>query len=160
MIIKTACNYSGLLDSQAYDAAVKAENMVIGSKGKVEDKKMAVQIVRDMLSTPLNKAYLERNNLSDLKKRITKICEDTISVYRKMLDDEEWLSEKTKEKALEKLDSIRIHAVYPEKWIDYTALELKGLPLVECIKAIVDFDRKLDLAHTNGKVDRTLWLPC
>ena len=158
MIIKTACNCASLLDSQAYDASVKAENMVIGSKGKIEDKKMAVQIVRNMLSTPLNKAYLERNDLSDLKKRITKICEDTVAIYRRMLSEEEWLSEKTKEKALEKLDSIRIHAVYPEKWIDYSALELKGLPLVECIKAIVDFDRKLDLAHTNGKVDKTLWL--
>ncbi len=158
MIIRTACNYAGLLDSQAYDVAVKADNMVIGAKGKIEDKKMAVQIVRDMLSTPLNKAYLERNDLSELKERITKICEDTISVYRKMLDDEEWLSEKTKVKALEKLDNIRIHAVYPEKWIDYSGLELKGLPLVECIKTIIDYDRKLDLAHTNGKVDRSLWL--
>ena len=158
MIIRTACNYASLLDSQAYDAAVKAENMVTGSKGKVEDRKMAVKIVRNMLSTPLNKAYLERNNLSDLKKRITKICEDTVTIYRNMLAEEEWLSEKTKEKALEKLDSIRIHAVYPDKWIDYSALELKGLPLIECVKAIVDYDRKLDLAHTNGKVDRTLWL--
>ena len=158
MIIRTACNYASLLDNQAYDAAVKAENMIIGSKGKVEDKKMAVQIVRNMLSTPLNKAYLERNDLSGLKKRITKICEDTVAIYRRMLDEEEWLSEKTKEKALEKLDSIRIHSVYPEKWIDYSSLELKGLPLVECIKAVIDFDRKLDLTHTNGKVDRNLWL--
>ena len=158
MIIRTACNYARLLDSQAYDVAVKADNMVIGAKGKIEDKKMAVQIVRDMLSTPLNKAYLERNDLSDLKKRITRICEDTISVYRRMLADEEWLSEKTKEKALEKLDSIRIHAVYPEKWIDYSGLQLKDLSLVECVKAIVDYEKKLDLNHTNGKVDRTLWL--
>ena len=157
MIIRTACNYASLLDSQAYDVAVKAENMIIGSKGKVEDKKMAVQIVRNLLKTPLNKAYLERNDLSELKERITKVCEDTVAIYRKMLDEEEWLSEKTKEKALEKLDSIRIHAVYPEKWIDYSALEFKGLPLIECVKAIVDFNRELDLTHTNGKVDRTLW---
>ncbi len=158
MIIRTACNYASLLDNQAYDAAVKAENMILGSKGKVEDKKMAVQIVRNMLSTPLDKAYLERNDLSELKKQITKICEDTVAIYRRMLDEEEWLSEKTKEKALEKLDSIRIHSVYPEKWIDYSSLELKGLPLAECIKAIIDYDRKLDLTHTNGKVDRNLWL--
>ena len=158
MIIRTACNYASLLDNQAYDAAVKAENMIIGSKGKVEDKKMAVQIVRNMLSTPLNKAYLERNDLSELKKQITKICEDTVAIYRRMLTEEEWLSEKTKEKALEKLDSIRIHSVYPEKWIDYSTLEIKGLPLIECIKAIIDYDRKLDLTHTNGRVDRNLWL--
>ena len=158
MIIRTACNYARLLDSQAYDVAVKADNMVIGSKGKVDDKKMAVQVVRNMLKTPLNKAYLECYSLSELKKRITKVCEDTIAIYRKMLDEEEWLSEKTKEKALEKLDSIRIHAVYPEKWIDYSALELKGLPLIECVKAIVDYNKELDLAHTNGKIDRTLWL--
>ena len=158
MIIRTACNYASLLDSRAYDVAVKADNMITGSKGKVEDKKMAVQIVRDMLKTPLNKAYLQRNDLSELKERITKVCWDTVAIYRKMLDAEEWLSEKTKEKALEKLDSIRIHAVYPEKWIDYSSLQLKGLSLIECIKAIVDYDKKLDMTYTNGKVDKTLWL--
>ena len=158
MIIRTACNYAGLLDSQAYDVAVEADNMVIGSKGKVDDKKMAVQIVRNVLKTPLNKAYLERYDLSELKKRITKVCEDTVAIYRQMLDEEEWLSEKTKEKALEKLDNMRIHAIYPDKWIDYSGLNLKGLPLIECVKAIVDYNKELDLTHINGKVDRTLWL--
>jgi putative endopeptidase len=158
MIIRTSCNYAGLLDSQAYDVAVNADNMVIGAKGKIDDKNMAVQIVRGMLTTPLNKAYLERYDLSDLKRRITKICEDTVAIYRKMLAEEEWLSEKTKNKALEKLDGIRIHSVYPEKWIDYSGLQLKGLSLIECIKAISEYNKKLDLTHTNGKVDKTLWL--
>ena len=158
MIVRTACNYAGLLDSQAYDDATAAKNLINGSKGKVDDKKMAVQMVRNLLKTPLNKAYLERYDLSELKKQITKICEDTVSIYRQMLAEENWLSERTKEKALEKLDSIRIHPICPDKWIDYSGLKLKGLPLIECVKAISDYEEELDQSHTNGKVDRSLWL--
>ncbi|MBQ3965593.1 MAG: M13 family metallopeptidase, partial [Treponema sp.] len=125
--------------------------------GKIADEKMAVNTVRAMLATPLNRAYLARNDLSGLKKKIEEICKSCVSIYRQMLTEEDWLSEATKKKAIEKLDNLRIHAIYPEKWIDYSGLKLKGLSLVECLKAMYAFNRKMDVSHTNGKVDKELW---
>ncbi len=157
MIVKTAKNYASALDAKAYDDYVKATNIISGSTGKIADEKMAVNNVRAMLATPLNRAYLARNDLSGLKKRIEEICKSCVSIYRQMLTEEDWLSEATKKKAIEKLDNLRINAIYPEKWIDYSGLKLKGLSLVECLKAMYAFNRKLDVSHTNGKVDKELW---
>lgn len=145
------------LDSEAYDASVEYNNTISGSTGREKDEIVAFDSVRAALSTPMGKAYLERYDSTEKKERITKICEDIIDAYRKMLEKEDWLSEETREKAIEKLDAIRINAVYPEKWKDYSSLDLKGLSLFDCNKEITRFIRKLDFSKTNGKVDHEIW---
>ena len=57
----------------------------------------------------------------------------------------------------QQLDNMRINAVYPDKWIDYSGLKLKGLSFLDCMKAIDAYNRKLMQSHTNGKVDKELW---
>ena len=157
LIVKVVNNYSSLLDKEAYDIFLTAGNMINGSSGKISDQKMAVESVQNMLNTPLNRAYLARYDLSKLKENITAICKNLISIYRNMLEEEDWLSEATRAKAIEKLDNIRINAIYPEKWIDYSGLKLKGLSFIECLKTIDAYNRKLTASHTNEKVDKELW---
>ena len=157
LIVKVVNNYSSLLDKEAYDIFLTAENMINGSSGKISDQKMAVESVQNMLNTPLNRAYLARYDLSKLKENITAICKNLISIYRNMLEEEDWLSEATRAKAIEKLDNIRINAIYPEKWIDYSGLKLKGLSFIDCLKTIDAYNRKLTASYTNEKVDKELW---
>ena len=157
LIVKVVNNYSSLLDKEAYDIFLTAGNMINGSSGKISDQKMAVESVQNMLNTPLNRAYLARYDLSKLKENITAICKNLISIYRNMLEEEDWLSEATRAKAIEKLDNIRINAIYPEKWVDYSGLKLKGLSFIECLKTIDAYNRKLTASHTNEKVDKELW---
>ncbi len=157
LIVKVVNHYSSLLDKEAYDIFLTAENMINGSSGKISDQKMAVESVQNMLNTPLNRAYLARYDLSKLKENITAICKNLISIYRNMLEEEDWLSETTRAKAIEKLDNIRINAIYPEKWIDYSGLKLKGLSFIDCLKTIDAYNRKLTASHTNEKVDKELW---
>ncbi len=157
LIVKVVNHYSSLLDKEAYDIFLTAENMINGSSGKISDQKMAVESVQNMLNTPLNRAYLARYDLSKLKENITAICKNLISIYRNMLEEEDWLSETTRAKAIEKLDNIRINAIYPEKWVDYSGLKLKELSFIDCLKTIDAYNRKLTASHTNEKVDKELW---
>jgi putative endopeptidase len=128
-----------------------------GSTGREKDEAVAFRTVREELTTPMDRTYLERYDSSEKKERITKICEDVIDVYHKMLKSEDWMSDETKDKAIEKLDAITINAVYPEKWIDYSDLDLKGLSYFDCRKEICLFDKKLDYQKINGKVDHEIW---
>lgn len=157
LIVKAVNNFAPYLDKEAYEISQNAENIVLGASGKISDEKMAVEAVQRMLNTPLNRAYLAHHDLSKLKESITDICKNVISIYRNMLEQEDWLSQATREKALEKLDNMKIHAIYPEKWIDYSGLKLKGLSFLECLKAIDAYNRKLTSSRTNGKVDKELW---
>ncbi len=157
MLVKYVTDMAANLDSEAYEAKVKADNLINGSKGRDEDEKVAFDRVRSLLSVPMDRLFIEKYDSSEKKQQITKICEDVIDVYREMLAGEDWLSDETKEKAVEKLDSITINAVYPEKWIDYSDLDIEGLSLFDCCVKISEFDEDIDRSNTNGKVDHEIW---
>ena len=92
-----------------------------------------------------------------MKADVTRICEEAIAYYRTMLASEEWLSEETRTKAVEKLDRITINAVYPEKWADDSALSLDGLGYYDCLRAIAEYGHDRDISLLGTKVDHELW---
>lgn len=157
MLIHYVISVSTYLDSKSYDAYIEAKNIRNGSVGREADEQMAYDMVRGALTTPMDRAYLEHYDASEKKERVTGICNDVIDVYREMLQEEDWLSEETREKAIEKLDSITINAVYPEKWMDFSSMDLAGKSLYDCEKEISDYYLKENSSHTNGKVDHEIW---
>lgn len=157
MLMHSIYLLSSYLDQKADKVCTEANNILSGSTGKLSDEKRAADVVRGMLPVPMARAYLARYDMSGMKKTITEICQNVIATYREMLKGEDWLSEETRTKAIEKLDALTIHAVYPEKWIDFSGLNLKGLSYMEAAKTVANFARNINRSHTNGKVDRELW---
>lgn len=145
------------LDRDAYETYIACENIKYGSEGSKTDEEYAYQDTKTYLRDPLGKLYVQTYSSAEMKQRITEICEEAVSYYRTMLEEEDWLSDETKQKAIEKLDNLAIHAVYPEKWSDYSGLELDGLSYYEMIRSIVKFGQAGDAARTGQKVDRELW---
>jgi putative endopeptidase len=157
MIVSFARDIADSLDREAYEASNTASNMLNGTEGTLPDERVAFGIVNSMLSIPMNRAYLEKYDATETKERITELIHQVVDVYRDMLREEDWLSEETKAFAIEKLDNLKINAVYPDKWLDCSSLNLKGLSYLECQKAISDFSLALDVSHVNGRVDKELW---
>ena len=157
MIVKFARAIADSLDREAYEASVTASNMLNGTEGTLPDERVAFGVVNNMLGTPMNRAYLEKYDATETKARITELIHQIVAVYRDMLREEDWLSEETKALAIEKLDNLKINAVYPDKWLDCSSLDLKGLSYLDCQKAISDFSQALDVSHVNGRVDKELW---
>ncbi len=145
------------LDNEALEANLSAANIIFGSEGRQSDEQLAFGFVREYLTTPMDKAYVEYYDCSETKERITKLCENIIDSYREVISGEDWLSEETRKTAIEKLDSIKINAVYPDKWEDYSDLDFTGLSLVESVEAMEDFYLALDAKNTSGLVDKDLW---
>ncbi len=58
------------------------------------------------------------------KVRYEKLTEDIISVYRDRIRDLPWMSAETKTAALAKLDKVTRKVAYPDKWRDYSSLQL------------------------------------
>ena len=157
MIVKAVIKAADLLDSDAYQAAIDAANTRSGATGRQDDKVAAFDMVRSKLSSPMDQAYLDSYDQSELKQQITDLCVEIRDTYRTVLEQEDWLSEETRAKAIEKLDHLRINALYPDKWEDYSGLDLEGLSYYECRKAIDLFNEKLNAARTNGTVDPEIW---
>jgi putative endopeptidase len=131
--------------------------MLSGSTGSRPDEETAYAIVCSTLTTPMNRAFLAKYDSTKMKEEVTRICEESIAYYRELLSTEEWLSDETRKKAVEKLDAIRINAVYPEKWRDYSGLSLKGLGFYDSVNAIRKFEKAYNASLLNTKVDHDLW---
>ena len=157
LITCAALDHLGTLDKECHDLLIEANNMISGSTGSRPDEETAYAIVCSTLTTPMNRAFLAKYDSTKMKEEVTRICEESIAYYRELLSTEEWLSDETRKKAVEKLDAIRINAVYPEKWRDYSGLSLKGLGFYDSVNAIRKFEKAYNASLLNTKVDHDLW---
>jgi putative endopeptidase len=79
------------------------------------------------------------------------------AVLRDRLTTLEWMSDSTRTFALAKLDAFVNKIGYPDKWRDYSKLELTRQPFVANRYAVVEFESRRDLAKVGQPVDRTEW---
>ncbi len=157
MIVCEMIGNMSYLDRECYEISVGLSNAMNGSTGAQPDEDVAFGLVRYALTTPMDRAFLEKYDATQMKADVTRICEEAIAYYRTMLQSEDWLSEVTRQKAIEKLDAITINAVYPDKWRDYSGLSLDGLGYYDCIDAIGRFDLAYLKGLLNGKIDHDIW---
>ncbi len=157
MLVSTALGGISVLDRDCYELSVEINNMINGSNGSAPDEEVAYSIVSGVLMVPMSRAFLEKYDATQMKEDITRICQECIDYYREMLESEDWLSADTRAKAIEKLDALTIHAVYPDKWRDYSGLSLDGLNFYDSLKAIRKFNEEYNRSLLNTKVDHELW---
>ena len=147
-----------MMDKDSYDVHVEANNIKSGASGKQPDETVAFDQVRKNLYGPMDQAYLAMYDYSKTKEEVVELIHEIIDHYRSMLEQEDWLTEDTRKKAIEKLENMQINAVYPDKWEDYSGLDLTGLSYPDCIKAIDAFSNQLAAEKVNGLVDHEIWL--
>jgi len=149
------------IDEEAYREYQKLSRERLGIKESAPDNEIAGNFVHGSLLTPLSKIYVEKYITPETKQDVTNIINETISYYREMLKNETWLSEQTREKAIEKLDAITPRVAYPDKWRDYSTLDIKnkneGETLETALEKLNKFGWENFYSKLNTKVDREMW---
>lgn len=115
ILVHTLLEYGELLDEETYREFVKIGNQANGLTGSRTDGELALAAVRKFLPTSVSKVYTAEYVGEEIRSDVTNIIQECIGAYRTMLSSEDWLSSKTREKALEKLDNITINAAYTLK---------------------------------------------
>ena len=142
------------------EALIHADRIVqelTGTQDSIEYETMLLYQVADDLDDFMQRAYVERYASPEMKEQITDLCEDIIAEYRQMLLGEDWLSQETRNKAVEKLDALTINAVYPDKWEDCSGLDVVGMNYYEAFQAIRTFYLRQTCSEVNQKVDPEIW---
>ncbi len=75
----------------------------------------------------LGKLYVDKKFPPEAKVKAEKMIKNVILAFEKRINNLNWMSEDTKKKAIEKLKATKIKIAYPDKWKDYSALEIKGI---------------------------------
>ena len=114
------------LDRDCYKWLMDETNEIGGTTGYSKDKDSACTAVQDLMGEQVAKAYSEVYVTKEDKDILTELTRDIIDEYRDMLKEETFLSDTTRACAVEKLDHIKIHILYPEVWPDYANIEIKS----------------------------------
>jgi putative endopeptidase len=121
----------------------------------------ALQTVNGSVGEALGKLYVEEMFPAEAKVKAEKMIKNIILAYQNRINNLTWMSAETKTKAIEKLNKITIKIGYPDKWKDYSKLEIKGLAeggsYFENVKSIARWSFQKDIDKLDKAVDKTEW---
>ena len=121
--------------------------------------KRAMAMTETALGEALGKMYCERYFDADCKQRAFAIVESVRAALEERLQEVDWMtSEETRKNALLKMANFKIKIGYPDKWIDYTSMELsEGAAFVQLVLASKRFHHHREMAEMNAPTDRGKW---
>ena len=120
--------------------------------------KRCVTLVDSQLGEALGQEFVARAfspKLKDDTNRMTKRIEQAM---RDDIQSLTWMSDATKKRALEKLETIVNKIGYPDKWRDYSSVEVKRGDFFGNVERATRFEQKRDLAKIGKPLDRGEWL--
>ncbi|OVE66418.1 endothelin-converting protein [Clostridium diolis] len=134
-----------------------ASNM-LGITGNVLKEEEAVDNVNSMMGMAIGRLYSEKYVPEKTKKDVESITKDIIAVYKKRIDNLDWMSSQTKKNAIDKLDKLKIKIAYPDSWNDYSKLDIKsyeeGGSLFQNAMTLRIFERDKMFNKINKLVDK------
>lgn len=119
--------------------------------------KRAVSAVNGALGEAVGKLYVERTFKREAKVRMDEMVENLRTAFGTSIDGLEWMSDATKLQARDKLAKFTPKIGYPEKWRDYSSLEVSANDLVGNMMNAAEFEYSRGLNKLGGPVDRTEW---
>jgi predicted metalloendopeptidase len=119
--------------------------------------KRAVGIAEGGLGQMLGKAYVERNFPPENKAAMQRLVANLLQAFRTGIDSLAWMSPETRAQAKDKLDHITVKIGYPDKWQDYSALQITRGSLFENLRAIAAYQYNRAVSRLGQPVDRSEW---
>ena len=119
--------------------------------------KRCVSLVDEQLGEALGQEFVARAFSPELKQSASVM---TMQIEQSMAEDIDtlpWMSPATKPQALEKLHAIVNKIGYPDKWRDYSSVEIKPGDFVGNVERATTFESKRDLAKMGKPLDRGEW---
>ncbi len=130
-----------------------------GRKEQQPRWKRAVGVVNGVLGEAVGQMYVEKYFPAEAKERMLTLVKNLQVALGQRIDAQDWMSDDTKKRAHEKLNSFIVKVGYPDKWKDYTGLVIDPAKTYsENLMAANEFFWNDMIARKYGKpVDNTEW---
>lgn len=109
------------------------------------------------LGEALGQLYVEKYFPAESKEKMVKLVENLRKAFAERIKRLDWMSDETKEKALEKLKAITVKVGYPDKWKDYSKLQIIPDNYFENVKRANEFEFNYNLNKIGKPVDKSEW---
>jgi putative endopeptidase len=119
--------------------------------------KRGVSLVEGSLGELVGKVYVERHFPAEAKQSMDVLVANLIEAYRQSIQKLAWMSEETREKALDKLSKFTPKIGFPVKWRDYSSLAITADDLLGNVRATSEYEFQRELGKIGKPLDRDEW---
>ncbi|MEO6943224.1 MAG: M13-type metalloendopeptidase [Lacisediminihabitans sp.] len=119
--------------------------------------KRGVSLVEGALGEAIGRIYVERHFPGEAKSSMDVLVAHLIEAYRQSIRELSWMTEATRERALEKLDKFTPKIGFPVKWRDYSSLSIDASDLLGNVRATNEFEFQRELGKVGKPLDRDEW---
>lgn len=125
---------------------------------KIQDRwKRVTQTTNGMLGELLGQLYVEKHFPPSSKEKMEVLVANLRVAMKKRIENLEWMSDETKKEALAKLSTMKVKIGYPDKWEDYSKLEIKRDAYISNIRRANYFAFQKNLEKYTKPIDPDEW---
>ena len=158
MTLRTVNRFASVLTEEINDRNFAFYGKVLRGTPEQEPRwKRGVDATDNALGEVLGQLYVAEYFPPAAKARMEELVDNLIVAYGESIKDLEWMSEETKQKALEKLSKFTPYVGYPSEWRDYSDLVVTDDNLVENVKRSYAFDYQEMISEIGQPVKEEDW---
>ncbi len=129
-----------------------------GSKQQRPADERALATVNGTVGEALGQLYVDAKFPPEAKAKAETMIQNVIEAYKARIQNLDWMGAETKEKAIEKLDKFTVKIAYPNKWEDYSAMNVSAdKTYFENMTAVSKWGQDKNFADIGEPVDKTKW---
>ena len=130
----------------------------LGGQAEIEARwKRCVHDADTQLGDALGQSYVERQFSPAAKERVRSMVREIKKAMEADIKTLDWMSDTTKARALDKLASVADKIGYPDKWLDYSKLEIVRGDALGNVGRASGFELRRQVAKIGKPVDRAEW---
>ena len=146
------------LSDDFVDADFEVYGKVMSGKQEQQPRwKRSLNTVNGALGEAVGEMYVEKYFPASSKEKMLTLVGNLQTALSERINGLEWMSDTTKAKAQEKLAAFTVKIGYPDKWRDYSGLEIKDDSYWANVRRSNIFDMAYQLADVDKPVDKSRW---
>ena len=163
LIVIGTLGAAGSLDRECYEWNYACNNAVSGASGMLDDETVFSGAVAGALAWPVAQLYTQTYLKQEDKDRIMDMMKEILDAYHGIIEEADFLSDATREKAIEKLDAIEPRSLWPDSWDKYNCDGLdfdgpeNGGTLWEASRRIAAYNIAKSIKEFPEPVDKEKW---
>jgi putative endopeptidase len=149
---------AAFLSSRFVDANFAFYGTLLSGIPRLRERwKRGVDVVEGALGEAVGRLYVARHFPPEHKAHMQRLVGWLVEAYRVDIEALDWMSPKTKQRALDKLDRFTPKIGYPDAWRDYSSLEIDRDDLLGSVRRAAAFESDRNLAKIGREIDRDEW---
>ncbi len=154
---RTVRNFAEMLPEAFGVEAFNFNKLLSGAKQRKPRWKRVMRIEENEMGELLGQLYVKEFFNETAKKRYSDLVESIREAYKERIQKLTWMSDSTKQKALIKLAAIKKKVGYPDKWKDFSAMQIGTESYVQNIINANMWWNNYNLNKLGKPVDRDEW---